>query len=629
MNSLKFSVSMLTLCLGLVWAGNGVAAPTLDDDSQYTAAAKQRILPPDIPWQGKSQQLVAAKDNPFITVAEASDFRKSGDYNDTVAWLNRLASKSRDIKLVMLPEKTPQGRQMVMAVVSSERNKSPEGLRRSGKPTVYFQSGIHSGEINGKDAGLMLLRDLLVDNRYPGLLDKVNLLFVPSVNPDGEMRRGPHNRINQNGPDEMGSRLNANNLNLNRDFTKLDSAEIRNVAAVLDQWQPSFFADAHSTDGLSYQYDATYCDNGQGWAPAGKAWMDKVLHPHTERELKANGHIPNVCISMNDPTDVRKGYYPYFSDMARFSNQYADIRGIPAVLIEMHSIKPYQQQVLGNYILYKSFLEAVASDPKGLAAAIAQDQAARPAQTILAWKEPKQSPMVTFKGVKSKTHVSPVTGSKVLTWTNQPQDYQVPMTAFTEPDIVVARPRAYIVSAEWQEVIAKLKAHGIKMTEYTQPQTREVTLYRVKELSLGGGFEPDRVGGAKLPVYEGRLRVNTKVAPEVRQVVYPAGSVEIATDQPLGTLATALLEPESPDSFLSWGFFNTMMGTAGDASAYVMEPMAKAMLKEDPKLAAEFKAKLKADPKFAKNPQARLNWFFERTAFIDSHRYLYPVAKIQ
>ena len=101
MNSLKFSVSMLTLCLGLVWAGNGVAAPTLDDDSQYTAAAKQRILPPDIPWQGKSQQLVAAKDNPFITVAEASDFRKSGDYNDTVAWLNRLASKSRDIKLVM------------------------------------------------------------------------------------------------------------------------------------------------------------------------------------------------------------------------------------------------------------------------------------------------------------------------------------------------------------------------------------------------------------------------------------------------------------------------------------------------------------------------------------------------
>ncbi|WP_211829525.1 M14 family metallopeptidase [Kistimonas asteriae] len=542
--------------------------------------------------------------------------------------MKRLATQTSDIRIINLNEKTPEGRNMVMAVVSTSQDKTPKGLKESGKPTVLIESGIHPGEVNGKDAGLMLLRDLTVGKQYPGLLKKVNVLFIPAVNPDGDMRRSAYSRINQNGPDVTGWRLNANNLNLNRDFTKLDSPEIRNVVNVMATWDPDFFMDVHSTDGINYQYDVTYCDNGNGWSPAAKAWMDKSMTPKVYKDLKAMGHIPNVCISANDNSDITKGYYPYSSDLARFSNQYGDIRGIPSILVELHALKPYKQQVLGNYVLYKSILESVAADPKGLKNAAEKDHAMRPARTVLTWKAPEKVPDVEFKGVTYETEKSPITGDDVVIWSNKPKTYTVPLTGMTEPDLIIKRPKAYVIPVQWQSIIKRLKEHGINMTVFKQPTTLNVTVYRMKDIRLGVGFEPDRAGGAKLPGYEGRLLITGTPVPVKRRVTYPAGSVEVFTDQRLGTLAMNLLEPRSPDSFLQWGFFNSMMTTGEEPERYVMEPMARAMLKQDPKLEAAFKAKLKSDKTFANDPNARLMWFFEHTPYIDANRYLYPIGVI-
>ena len=310
------------------------AAPDYVDPGQFLQAAQQRVLPPDIPWNGKSEAFVVAKDDPWATPFEASGLTHTPPYNETLAYLERLAAARPDlIRLTPLAEKTGEGRDFMMAVVSTVADKSAAGLQASGKPTVYVQAGIHPGEANGKDAGLMLLRDMLIRGSEKNLLEKVNLLFVPTVNIDGDMRYGKYGRINQNGPEQTGWRVNSRNLNLNRDFTKLDSPEIRNVARVLDQYQPDFFIDTHSTDGVDYRYDVTYCNNGKGWSPAASEWMDKVMTPYVYQQLRNYGHEPNVCISMNDNEDISKGYYPYYTDLARFSNQYADVRGIPAILV--------------------------------------------------------------------------------------------------------------------------------------------------------------------------------------------------------------------------------------------------------------------------------------------------------
>lgn len=604
------------------------AAPDYIDDSQYLSAARQRVLPPDIPWQGDSQRFAAKADDPWATPLEASGFKHTPAYPETIAYLQKLAAaKPALLKLAPMTEKTDQGHEMMMAVVSTATDKSPQGLRASGKPLIYVQAGIHPGEANGKDAGLMLIRDLLI--RDDTLLSKVNLLFVPTVNVDGDMRYGKYGRINQNGPEQTGWRVNGRNLNLNRDFTKLDSPEIRNVARALNDYQPDFFIDTHSTDGVNYQYDVTYCNNGQGWSPESSRWMDQVMTPEVYRELRRNGHEPNVCISMNDNENPDKGYYPYYSDLARFSNQYADARGIPAILVELHALKPYKQQVLGNYVLYRAIFDSVSRHYDGLRAAIAKDRAARPDPVTLTWKEAEGKPkLVDFKGVKFDKVPSPITGDKIVRWSNQPRDYRLPITPLTVPDLIAARPKAYVVPAQWHEVIARLRAHGIQLRELNRPETLDVTVYRLDNIKLGTPFEPDRESADKIPGYEGRLLIDGKPSPLQRKVTYPAGSVVVDPQQPLGTLAMLLLEPASPDSFLHWGFFNANLTSAEAPEAYVMEPMARRMLAESPALRQAFQARLK-DPKFAKDRNARLNWFYEQTPFADSNRFLYPVGIVR
>jgi len=204
----------------------------------------------------------------------------------------------------------------------------------------------------------------------------------------------------------------------------------------------------------------------------------------------------------------------------------------------------------------------------------------------------------------------------------------VPVTDNSVPDLVVKRPKQYVVPAQWSDVIRRLKAHGIILKTLDEPTPIAVTLYRMDDIKVAGGFEPDRPGSNQIPSYEGHLLVSGKGKPLQRLQTFPAGSVVIDTDQPLGVLAIDLLQPESPDSFWSWGFFNSTLVSAEEPEEYVMEPMARKMLAESPALKAEFEKKLKEDQAFADDSSARLNWFFERTPFYDVNAFVYPVGVV-
>ena len=202
------------------------------------------------------------------------------------------------------------------------------------------QAGIHAGEIDGKDAGLMLLREL-VFGRWRVLLDRANLLFVPIFNVDGHERASTYSRINQRGPDVTGWRTNARNLNLNRDYAKLDAVETRAMVAALDQWKPDLYIDTHVTDGSDYQYDVTFGWNDSGYSPQSARWMRSTLAPQVNSALRAQGHIPGPLI----PDDLAQGL-TIATLPPRFSNGYGDVRHIPSILVETHSLKPNEQRVL-------------------------------------------------------------------------------------------------------------------------------------------------------------------------------------------------------------------------------------------------------------------------------------------
>ena len=256
----------------------------------------EEFLPPVIPWTGASEALLVDADDPWATDFERSGGMESPDYATTKAWLTRLVNSSNQLEMISLG-RSPEQREIFAVVASSEGSFTLATLRSSGRPLVFAHAGIHSGEIDGKDAGMMLLRDMTVKGTRKDLLDGANFVFVPIFSVDAHERRGEYNRINQRGPAVQGWRTTARNLNLNRDYTKIDTVEMRHMLRFLHAIDPDLYLDLHVTDGADYAYDITYGFTGtHGWSPAISTWLSTKLQPGVDTMLDEMGHIPGPLI---------------------------------------------------------------------------------------------------------------------------------------------------------------------------------------------------------------------------------------------------------------------------------------------------------------------------------------------
>jgi hypothetical protein len=578
-------------------------------------AAETALLPPIAAWNGASRALVAAPDDPWITPCEASGLTRTPRYDETIAWLRRLDDASPDMTMVSLGQ-SAEGRDLWMAIVARGGGATPEALRGGGRPTVLVQAGIHAGEIDGKDAGMMLLRDLTVRGTKRALLDRANLLFVPIFNADGHERFSPFGRINQRGPVECGWRTTARNLNLNRDYAKADTPEMRAMIGALNAWDPDLYIDVHVTDGFDCQYDVTWgsCPT-YGYSPRIAAWMTERLDPAVSRDLEAMGHVPGALAFPVDYEDPSKGLWEGTTP-PRFSHGYGDVRHLPTILVENHSLKPFDRRVLGTYVFLESVLREVGADRDALRAGIAADRARRATRIALAWKRPDRKPATRrLLAIASRRSLSAISGRIRVEWTGEEIVQELPVIAESEPAAFVSRPVAYWVPAAWTEVIERLALHGIRMERTDAERTLDAEVYRIADAKLAA--EP----------FEGRAVVTGTPAAETCRVSFAPGSVRVPTDQPLGDLAMILLEPGSGDSFFRWGFFLETMQRTEYVEAYVMEPMAERMLAEDPALRAEFEKTLAEDSKFAASGADRLDWFYRKTPYYDARWGLYPIAR--
>ncbi len=591
----------------------GVALPLLGSAVASVQDAKSTaILPPLPPWAGATRTLIVPAGDPWITPAEKTALKTTPSYDETVAWLRQLVAKAPQLKLVSIG-RSDEGRDVWMVIVSKERAFTPAALKKSGKPILLAQGGIHAGEIDGKDAGLMLLRDLTVRGTRKELLDRVNLLFVPIFNVDGHERTSPFNRVNQRGPENMGWRTNARNLNLNRDYMKADSAEMQAMIRALHEWQPDVYIDLHVTDGADYQYDITFgWNNASAFSPTINTWLETTLQPAVTKGLADAGHVPGPLVFAEDLT---KGISNENSD-PRLSHSYADARHIAGILVENHSLKPYDQRVLGTYVLLVETLRIVGAEGTSLRAAIDLEQARRSQSVPLSWRVPQgQNETIEFLGLESKVLLAPVSGGVCMEWNGKPITVIAPYRKATEVATSVTRPTAYWIPPQWHDTIDKLALHGIRFERIAAPREVEVEMYRIEDPKIAS------------EQFEGHVRVTAKPVAEWRHETFPTGSVRVSTDQSLGTLAVLLLEPSSPDSLFQWGFFDSILSPTEYIEDYIMDPMAERMLAEDSKLAQEFREKLVTDAEFRANPRARLQWFYRKTPFYDARARLYPVGR--
>lgn len=578
---------------------------------------------------------MAAQAVDWTTPAEASHFKTTPRYVETRAWLERLAAAAPDrIKLTRFGV-SPEGRDLLLVIAASGGEFTPEAARASGKQILFVQAGIHAGEIEGKDAGLMLLRDLALDRKsiaartsagatLPHALDHTILLYAPIFNVDGHENSSPYMRINQNGPAEMGFRATAQNLNLNRDYLKADAPEMRDWLALWNAWLPDFLVDVHTTDGADYQYDLTWFT--EDWAPldAGvKAWQDEALKKRIFPQVDKRGHRLGPYLDLKDHHDIARGIVnAYFSP--RFATGYVPLHNRAALLVETHMLKPYATRVRATYDLIAAILEEFRAHPGELRRAVeAADRAtiARAAGSdyAIAFNAADKPGTLRLQGVAYRQTHSDISGDS---WTQydpaKPQTMAVPFWRDLVATQSVALPAAYLVPAGWPDVIAKLRQHGLRVEISTKSLTLAVH-----------GTQLDAAHWANTP-FEGRVMLREfKASPRDWRQTFAPGAAIVALDQRAASVAVHLLEPEAPDSLLRWGFFNAIFEQKEYADARVLEQLARDMLAKDPALRAEFEARLRDDAAFAKDPAARLEFFYHRSAwYAAQHVGRYPVVRL-
>jgi hypothetical protein len=575
----------------------------------------QEIMPPALPWDGKSKELIVDKSDPWASPFEKSEGLESPTYAETMAWLEKLASESAYLTMTNAGI-SEQGRVIHLVIASLDQDFSASELSTSRKPLILIQAGIHAGEIDGKDAGMMLLRDIALGDKKE-LLTKANILFIPILNVDGHERRSEFSRVNQRGPMEMGWRTNAQNLNLNRDYTKLETVGIKVLADIITRYDPDLYIDVHVTDGADYQYDITYGYVATGgYSPAISSWLSTSFQPEVDQALKNMGHIPGPLLFAANGDDFSGGNIA-FSFSPRFSHTYGDIRHMASILIENHSLKPFEQRVLGTYVFLEQAINSLGDHFEELQSAVKSDS-----------NQPKESIPVKFKfretvadsiqflGVASSKVTSEITGAEYVKWEGHPITQVVQSLLMDVPELSVSVPKAYWIPAEWGNLIEKMKQHGIELETLTEAKELKLEFSTVENYKMG--TQP----------YEGMMRVQSFEQEKVyRTVTLNPGSVRVKTDQTLGELAVILMEPESVDSFFQWGYFNTIFTQTEYMETYIMEPLIAKMMSEDPNLKKRFEDKKATEPDFAKSPRAIYQWFYAQTPYYDQNWKVIPIGR--
>ena len=566
----------------------------------------------------------AAGSKSLETVSERSGFRVTGRYDEVQRLCADFAKAYPGAVRSFEFGRTPEGRPMLGLAVSRSGALTPDDARERGVPVLLAQGGIHAGEIDGKDAGFLAVREMLQDPGAKNPLNSFVLVFVPVFNVDGHERFGRNNRPNQNGPEEMGWRVTAQNYNLNRDYTKADAPEMQAMLRLLDAWDPVLYVDLHVTDGAQFEVDVSNNLEPRGIGDSGMQPGGRAMIKELNDTLRAQGSLPiDFYPSFRDSDDPMSGFdataYP-----PRFSTGYWAIRNRYALLVETHSWKDYPTRVRITHNILLKLAEMTARQGRAWRT-LAREADARAEKlggqdVTLNYDVSPHTVSIDFRGYAYTREPSPISGALITHYDpTKPQVWHVPFRDTLVPQATVRAPRGgYVIPAAHAAWMGeRLSVHGIRFERVDRAvQGANVEAFRAKKVEFS--TKP----------YEGHFtaKIDGEWQSERRDI--PAGSLIVPIAQPKARLVMTLLEPQAGDSYAAWGFFNFAFEQKEYMEPYVAEDVAREMLARDPAIAAEFKRLLATDPQFAKDPQARLDFFYKRHPSFDERLNLYPVLRI-
>lgn len=554
---------------------------------------------------------------------EKSNYLETPRYKETIEFYKKFEKYSPYAKLISIG-KSAEGRDIYVLIISKDKAFNPEKAKKTKKPIVFIQNGIHAGEIDGKDASMILIREILITKEKFNYLDNCILIVMPIFNVDGHERFSPFNRINQNGPKEMGWRTNALNLNLNRDYMKADSPEMKSWLRFYNSWLPDVFVDCHVTDGADYQYEITYsCERYGNVHPIVGGWIKNEFVPFIESEIQKAGYLiaPYVWFKGDE---IKNGIVDGVSS-PRLSTGYVALHNRVALLIETHMLKDYKTRVFATYSMLDAVIRKVNQTGENLIQLVNQADK----QTIKELIEEKKFLPVKFqssnefvpflfKGIKYEKIPSKISGKEKIVYTGEKFEIEIPL--FNKPISVdsISVPDYYYIPRSYSHIIDLMKLHGIKVEKLTKPKKLIVEKYCFDESTSW-----------QRRSFEGRIMVNTKYEVLKDTIIAEINDFIIPTNQRTVKVIAHLLEPKSSDSYLAWGFFNSIFERKEYYEDYVMEKLAEDMYNNNESLRKEFEEKIKTDSTFANSPEQRLEFFYRRSPYFDKQWLVYPVARVQ
>jgi hypothetical protein len=546
--------------------------------------------------------------------------------NETLSWQEAidmyqwLDENYEDARLLEIGE-SDAGRPLHLFVIDRGRDFSPDEIRESGKNILFINNGIHPGEPCGVDASLKLANDLLSGkDSCAHYLDHTAVAIVPLFNIGGALNRGAYHRANQNGPREHGFRGNARNLDLNRDFIKLDSKNTQSLVATLRVWDPDIFIDTHTSNGSDYPYTITLINSHtQRHEPSQARFIDSTLLPFLFREMDHSPYLmsPYVWSVRRSPENGILA----FMDYPRYTSGYVSLFNTIAFTLETHMFKPFEDRVLSTWHFLRQTLRFSGLYGRELSEAKKQawKEKMNRQEFTLQWElDRSRSVPLKFRGYTVKEKKSKVSGLQSYYFDrDDPWEKEIPYYKFFIPVLSASVPDYYILPSAWREAVERLQLNEVEMEQFPNDSLLELDVYYIEKFETVD--QP----------YNGHYRhfdVETRM--EREQIRVLAGDWIIPTGQPAIEYLVQTLEPRGYDSFFSWNLFDEVLFRNEYFSPYIFEESAAELLKNDPGLKKEFEQQKKEDPEFEESSYRQLRYIYERSPWSEPTYMRYPVYRL-
>lgn len=505
-------------------------------------------------------------------------------------------------------------------VVITRGNADPAAVRAAGKLVVMVNNGIHPGEPCGIDASMLLARDLVQNAATHTLLDRIALVIMPVYNIGGALNRGSHSRVNQNGPAAYGFRGNEKNLDLNRDFIKCDSRNAQSFNRWFAEWMPELFFDTHTSNGADYQHVMTLIETQRDKLEAGTAaFMAEKITPALYAAMADEGYPMTPYVYSRGTPD--QGIYG-FIDLPRYSSGYAALHHTIAYTTEAHMLKPFEERVMATLAILRAGLDIADKhrDEWLTLRSKAREACLRADSLAIDWNlDTERRDSFRFMGFEADYLPSTVTGAQRLKYyRSRPYTRHVPWWPHYRSSRKVRIPKAYILPQAYTEVVQRLRWNGVQMRPLPNDTDLVVRYYYIDDLK------------SPAQPYEGHFLHRDVQARSVTTAAhFRKGDWYIPTEQNARNFLVNVLEPQAPDSYFAWNFFDAILQQKEYFSAYVFEDLAAEYLSEDPDLREKFDRALATEPGLREDPRRQLEFIYRHTLHYETTHRRYPVARVE